>query len=103
MKVVDCDENSWFLLEEDGNFYFDASCNHSVVYFTYSIQLTDDELLQYERGGKKFLSELAGDMNFSAPIARGSKSKYIQQEVSKELSEKISDTIISWRKQIAST
>lgn len=98
MKVLDHEKNVWFLLEE-GDLYFDAFCNHSVFYYTYSIKLNNEERLAYERDGKKFLNKLAHEINYSAPVARGSTSKFIRRKVSGEYSEKITNAIVKWREE----
>ena len=99
MKVVDHEDNLWFLLEEDGDLYFDAYCNHSFFYYAYSIKLDSDERLAYERDGRMFLNKLAHDINYSAPAGVGSTSKFIRQKVSDEYDKKITSAILAWREE----
>ncbi|WP_203299231.1 hypothetical protein [Marinobacter sediminum] len=99
MKVVDHEDQMWFLFEYQGALFLDASCNHSFLGYTYMIELNEQELTAYESGGHRYLSELAHDIHYSAPIVKGSNSIYKGRDVTKQYSELVSAAVQQWREQ----
>lgn len=99
MKVVDHEPHSWFLFEENGMLLLDANCNHSAFGYTYMVQLSPEELVEYRKKGRSYLNNLAHDIHYSAPIVKGSKSVYIGRDVSNENSEKSLTAVRTWREK----
>jgi hypothetical protein len=76
MRVIGHEPQGWFLLEEDGSLFLATSCEHSFVGYDFLLQLDTEELRTYEREGRAFISHLATEIQYSAPIARGSTSRF---------------------------
>lgn len=97
MKVVDHQEREWFLFDHEGKLFLDANCNHSFIGYSYMIELNDDERKLYEAGGREYLSKLAYDIHYSAPIVNGSKSVYIGRDETKRLGKLATEAVKIWR------
>tara|TARA_R110000868_G_scaffold86450_1_gene242497 strand:+ start:476 stop:793 length:318 start_codon:yes stop_codon:yes gene_type:complete len=97
MRVIDHQEQEWFLFEHEGKLYLDANCNHSFVGYSYMIELDDSERMLYESGGHDYLSKLAYDIHYSAPIVIGSQSNYIGRDETKSLGDLATEAVRSWR------
>ena len=59
MKVVDHEPHVWFLLEEAGRYFMDARVSRSAVEWSVLLELTPEELDEYQAMGKTFLHKLA--------------------------------------------
>jgi len=97
MRVIDCENWAWFLYEHDGGLFLDANCNMSAFGYTYMIRLNEQELQNYQNGGRAYLNKLAQDISQSVPIAKETKSIYTGRNVSKELSKLATETVKTWR------
>lgn len=97
MKVLDHEPQWWFLLEDDGALYLDASCNHGFIGYDFLLRLDGGEITKFRAGGRKYLSWLAGDIQNSAPILASSTSKYKSRDLSKEYSAHVATAINEWR------
>jgi hypothetical protein len=97
MEVVDHEPQAWFLFKDDESYFLDANCNHSAFGYSYMIKLSPQELDNYREGGHEYLSKLAYDIHYSAPVVKGSTSIYIGRDVTKEYSELSMAAIKRWR------
>ena len=97
MKVVDTRDHEWFLFEHEGHLYLDINCNLSAIGYSYMIQLNDAELESYQAGGRHYLSKLAQEVEYSAPILPDSTSIYKSRRVAYEVSELTTEAVKEWR------
>ena len=97
MRVVDHEPHAWFLFEEGGSYFLDANCSHSAFGYCYMIELLPEETSKYKSEGRSYLSILAHDIHYSAPVATGSKSIYKGRDVSSHYAEKTQTAIRKWR------
>ena len=97
IKVIDHEPQTWFLFQSDNLLLLDANCNHGAFGYSYMIELSADEVAEYKNGGHDYLSKLAFEIQYSAPVAKGSNSKYIGRDVSKKYSEQAMVAIKEWR------
>lgn len=97
MRVVDHEPHAWFLFEEDGSYFLDANCSHSAFSYCYLIELLPDETSKYKNEGRSYLSVLAHNIHYSAPIAAGNGSIYKGRDVSSHYAEKAQAAIKKWR------
>lgn len=97
MRVLDHEPHAWFLFEEDGSYFLDANCSHSAFSYCYMIELRSEEVSKYENEGRSYLSVLAYNIHYSAPIATNSKSIYKGRDVSSHYAEKTQAAIRKWR------
>jgi hypothetical protein len=72
MEVVDHEPAVWFLFEREGGLFLDVNCSHSAFGYCYMIQLSAEELSEYEKGGHEYLGKLAHEIHYSAPAVNGS-------------------------------
>ncbi len=56
MRVIDTEEQWWFLFEHEDVLYLDANCNHSFLDYTYMIKLNEAELNLYQSEGREYLN-----------------------------------------------
>ncbi|QEM82615.1 hypothetical protein [Halomonas binhaiensis] len=101
MKVIDHEDQSWFLFEHDGTLLLDVNCSHSFVGYTYLIALNDDELAAYEKGGHEYLSALAHDVHYTAPIVEDSQSPFRGRDLSRQYSELTMEAVRQWRAELS--
>lgn len=97
MKVLDHEPQCWFLLEDDGDLYLDANCNHSFIGYDFLLRLNSEELAKYRAKGHAYLSWLADDIQNSAPILTVSKSLYKGRDLSGDFTEQVMAAVIAWR------
>ena len=97
MKVVDHEPQSWFLLEDAGALFLDGNYNHSFMGYDWMIRLHRDEVDQYRKRGREFISWLAEDVQNSVPILEASTSSYKTRRVPDELYNKASAAIAEWK------
>jgi hypothetical protein len=98
MKVLDYEHYSWFLLQEGEDFILDVNCNHSFIGYSLVMKLSHEEIARYQTEGRNYLSWLAHEVHYSAPIVNPN-SPYKSRDISKDYSQKITDTIVAWRKE----
>ncbi|RJG47612.1 hypothetical protein D1Z90_10785 [Motilimonas pumila] len=77
--------STWILYRQSNNYYLESLCNHGPVSYTYTIVLTASEIALYEKQGSAFLDELAHDVHYSAPGAKGSTSKFRPRKASDDV------------------
>jgi len=99
MRVLDADDEcyGWFLLEEDGSLFLEASCNHSFVGYTFMIQLNAHEVDEYKQQGRACLHQLAQYIQDSVPIHKATQSIYKGRDVSSAYMEKAIAAVNAWR------
>lgn len=97
MRVIDHEPQWWFLLEEDGSLFLDANCNHSFVGYNFLLQLSPEEHRAYEHGGRGLISLLAAEIQDSAPIVKGSTSRFKGRDLSRTHSGKVEKAVENWR------
>jgi hypothetical protein len=83
MRVVDHEPQWWFLLEDEGSLFLDANCNHSAVGYDFLVELSAEEHRAYEHEGREFLSRLAIEIQETAPIVKGSTSRFKGRDMSR--------------------
>lgn len=98
MRVIDAAPQWWFLLEENGSLFLDASCNHSFVGYSYMIELNADERDQYLREGREFLNQLATSIQDSAPILEVSTSRFKGRDVTRVYADQMARAIDAWQR-----
>lgn len=76
MKVLDCEPYVFHLLEDGEALYLSAICSHSAFDYVVLIAMNPAEVAGYRKKGRGFLMKLAGDIQYSAPAARGSLSPF---------------------------
>ena len=97
MRVIDHEPHAWFLFEEGGSYFLDANCSHSAFGYCYMVELLPDETAKYTNEGRSYLSILAHDIHYSAPVVTGSNSIYKGRDVSNHYIEKTKAAIKKWR------
>ncbi|MEI8592899.1 hypothetical protein [Photobacterium sp. Hal280] len=97
MKVIDAEEQRWFLYEHENMLYLDANCNHSFLGYTYMIELNETELYLYHSEGREYLNRLSQDIHYSVPIVKGSQSEFKGRDVTKQFSTLAIEAIEKWR------
>jgi len=97
MKVVDYEPQCWFLLDDNGELFLDANCNHSFIGYDFLLQLDASEAAKFRSEGRAYLSRLAQDIHYSAPIVAASNSPYKSRDRSAEYSERVTAAVKAWR------
>ncbi len=97
MRVIDTEDQRWFLFEYRDKLYLDANCNHSFLGYTYMIELNESELHLYQLEGREYLNRLSHNIHYSAPIAKRSQSAYKGRDVTKQFSIHACEAIEKWR------
>jgi hypothetical protein len=97
MRVVDHEPQWWFLLEENGSLFLDANCNHSFVGYDFLLELNAEEHGVYKHEGREFINRLATEIQDSAPIVKGSTSRFKGRDLSRTYSHKVMKAVESWR------
>ncbi|MEZ8827064.1 hypothetical protein AB6E04_22205 [Vibrio amylolyticus] len=97
MKVIDAEEQRWFLFEHQNILYLDANCEHSFLGYSYMIELNDTELNLYQSKGREYLNRLSHDIHYSVPIAKGSQSVFKGRDVTNQFSALAIEAIEKWR------
>jgi hypothetical protein len=94
MEIIEFVPYRFFLIFDDGNYILDVSCSHSIVDYSWPIELNKREIENYKNEGKDYLVKLAEDIQYSAPGVVGNTSKYEARKISKELEEKVRNVVI---------
>lgn len=103
MKIIDQEPQFWFLFEHEEKLMLDVNCNHGAFGYSYMIILSSDEIENYKINGHNYINEIAREIQYSAPVAKGSKSIYKGRDVSKEYSETFVKTVKEWRENQKAT
>lgn len=99
MQVIDHEPQSWFLFEGTDNFVFNVNCEHSCVGYDFTIVLSAEETARYKMEGRLYLNRLAEEVNYSAPIARGSESKYKGRNAQSQYQKDMDAAVEKWREK----
>lgn len=97
MKVIDHREGSWYLLQEDEELLLDAHCEHRAFGYSVLIVLNLSERRAYLRRGPDALDELARAIDDSAPVARGSTSRYRDRDRTSMLGHEVTEAVRAWQ------
>lgn len=97
MKVIDHEPTSWFLLQDGDQLYFDVHCSHSFVGYSVLVALDEDETSTLHQRGRRYLDQLAEDINFSAPVAGGDRSPYKARDLSRTHGQRVTEAVMSWQ------
>jgi hypothetical protein len=99
MRVVDHDPAFWFLLAEGDRLILDVNCAHGVVSYDFAIELNERERDEHAAHGHDYLSQLADQLNYSAPGVRGTASPYKNRNITSNIGPQIVEVINQWRSQ----
>lgn len=100
MKVIDQQEQHWFLFEHEGSLLFDCNCNHSFVGYSYMIELNSEETGSYKAEGRSYLSTLSSAIQNSAPILETSNSIYKGRDISEKYSDLSMEAVRAWQQSM---
>jgi len=98
LRVIDHEPHHWFLLQAAHGLLLDIACSHSAFGYSFLMQLNEDEVRAYERDGHRYLSELSGAVQFSAPGVRDSSSPYKDRNIHLEHADTVTEAVLAWRK-----
>ncbi len=96
MKVVDHEPSLWFLVSDGQDLILDVSCNHSAFGYTWTLKLLDPEREEYHSKGRDSLSQLAHQIQTSAPILKESQSPFKHRMISNAMQEEVEAAILTW-------
>ena len=98
MKILDHEPHFWYLADSEGHLFLDANCNHSFIGYSWMIQLSPEEASLFKSRGRDYLSELAQEIQDSAPIVAGTTSRFKGRDVTKTMNDKLLAAIEAWDK-----
>ncbi len=98
LKVLDYEHYSWFLLQEGEDLILDIHCGHSFISYGLTMKLNADEIARFKQEGRSYLSKLAHEVHYSAPIVN-EKSPYKSRDISNDYREIMTPVIVQWRKE----
>jgi hypothetical protein len=98
MIVLDHQPRWWFLLQDGDALLFDVHCSHGPVDYAWTMFLNAAETSQLRAAGRAFLGALAGQVQSSAPGARGSNSPFLDRNVDSAVRERVLAAVLQWRK-----
>ena len=93
MKVLDEENQRWFLLQKGNNLFLNVLCNNSAAYFNMLIKLEEDEHLKYEQRCRDYLNSFARDIQYY------SFSKFQNRDFGMGMREEVSLAIATWNYQ----
>ena len=96
MEVLEYGPHAWYLLRDGQQLYLDVNCNHSFAYYSFTMQLNNDEAAKYRRRGGPYLDELAHAIQYSAPGVSGSRSIYTDRLAAPEITAEVNNAIKLW-------
>ncbi len=99
MRVIGHEPSGWFLVEEGKRFLLDVNCSHGAVSYDFAMELSDAEMNEYLRQGSKFISELAEQIQYSAPGVRGNTSSFRDRLLAGPRRDKMNTVIATWLKE----
>ncbi|WP_045470067.1 hypothetical protein, partial [Sporocytophaga myxococcoides] len=73
------------------------NCNHSFVGYGFLLELNAEEHGAYKHAGREFISRLATEIQDSAPIVKGSTSRFKGRDLSRTPSNKVTKAVERWR------
>lgn len=99
MRVLDFEQQWWFLLEDAGELFVDANCNHSFLGYEFMVRLTPEERTQFEAEGREVIERLVRSIQDTVPILEGSTSPFVGRDVSRQYSEAVTAAVAEWKRQ----
>lgn len=97
MNVIDHEPHSWFLFDENGELFLDASCEHGAVGYSVLIQLNYEEVSKYSKEGRSYLNSLALQIHESAPGVIGSWSPYKSRNLTPLRKKDVMNAVRRWQ------
>ena len=97
MQVIDHEPQFWFLFKNTDSFVFNVNCDHSFVGYDFTIVLSAEETVKYKTEGRLYLNRLAEEINYSAPIVKGSGSKYKDRSAQSQYENEMQLAVEKWR------
>jgi len=98
MRVIDCEPQSWYLLEHEGELFVDGNYDHGFVGYEFLLKLNEDERARFDREGRSFIDHLTRRVQESVPIARGSVSPYVWRSLSSVYGDQVLAAVQSWKR-----
>lgn len=95
MQVIEYEPQFWFLAEENDALYLESNCNYGAVGYTFLMQLSTQEMMQYKSKGRAYISLLAQAIQDSAPVFT-SASIYEGRDVSAIYHERFNAAVQAW-------
>lgn len=95
MKVIDFENQVWFLFEHEGKLFLD--CNHSALGYGLMIELNFKEIAAYKDGGNTYISKLARDIHCSDSVLDKNSSLYKGRDITNKYSDLLLDAVRAWR------
>jgi hypothetical protein len=96
VKVIDHEHYSWYLFEKDDALFLDVLCNISFAQYSWMIQLNAEEVAEYREQGRYYISRLARDIQYTAPLAKDTTSIYRDRNVSHQYGAEVHQAVAEW-------
>lgn len=85
MNIIDANAQLWFLYFYEGHYYLDGYYSHSFAVYSHMIQLSEEEIKNYQEKGAEYITKLVQKIQYSAPGVQGNTSPYKSRKVSDEI------------------
>lgn len=96
--VVDHEPGGWFLVMDGGRVLLDVNCSHGAVSYPFLMELNELERAAYAASGHAFVTQLAGEIQDSAPGVIGSASLYRERNLGGADRSAVDEATIAWAK-----
>lgn len=97
MVVLDHEPQWWFLLQDGERLLFDVNCSHSAASYSWLMALNQEEVARFRAKGRAFLSELAEEIQWTAPGIRCSTSVFLGRNISQTHGKSVTEAVQEWR------
>lgn len=98
MVVIDHQPSGWFLVRDGDRLLLDVNCSHSAVSYAFLMELNETERHEYALRGNGFISQLAEEVQCSAPGVGGSASPYRDRNQHAQERTLVDEAILAWVK-----
>jgi hypothetical protein len=99
MTVVDHEPSGWFLVMMEGErVLLDVNCSDGAVSYPFLMELNESERAAYAAVGHDFISELAGQIQNSAPGVIGNVSIYRDRNLGQLDRAAVDEVTVAWVK-----
>ena len=92
MKVVHHLQGVYYLLQHDGNYYFNVNSGRGAVGFSISVALNQEQVFSYKKNGTSYLKELA-------EFVHQEQITYLELQVDQEIDKAMHGVIKQWIKE----
>ncbi len=92
MKVVHHLRGVYYLLQHNGQYYFDVNSGRGAVGFSISIALSEEQESAFKKNGKKYLKELA-------EFIHQEQTSYLNLQVGQDIDKLMHIAILQWIKE----